>query len=86
MNYADISIFKSKDGGTVQLGLQNNSEYAQVRVNGNPPAGSSPPNDSPPAGSSPPTYDAHLQRMKSQAPQPDANDSQVYAQVRKNQN
>ncbi|XP_031144266.2 carcinoembryonic antigen-related cell adhesion molecule 5-like [Sander lucioperca] len=73
LNYADIS-FQNKDGGRVQLGLQNNtSEYAQVQVNNNPPA-----------VSSPPSYDAHLQRTKSPAPSPDANPAQVYSQVRKN--
>ncbi|XP_028435662.1 carcinoembryonic antigen-related cell adhesion molecule 1 isoform X1 [Perca flavescens] len=73
LNYADIS-FQNKDGGRVQLGLQNSpSEYAQVQVNNNPPA-----------ASSPPTYDANLQRTKRPAPSPDANPVQVYAQVRKN--
>ncbi|XP_034729118.1 carcinoembryonic antigen-related cell adhesion molecule 1-like isoform X2 [Etheostoma cragini] len=73
LNYADIS-FENKDGGRVQLGLQNNpSEYAQVKVNNNPPA-----------ASSPPTYDAHLERTKRPAPLPDDNPAQVYAQVRKN--
>ncbi|XP_078107951.1 cell adhesion molecule CEACAM5-like, partial [Sander vitreus] len=73
LNYADIS-FQNKDGGRVQLGLQNNtSEYAQVQVNNNPPA-----------ASSPPSYDAHLQRTKSPAPSPYANPAQVYSQVRKN--
>ncbi|KAF1388150.1 hypothetical protein PFLUV_G00087230 [Perca fluviatilis] len=62
LNYADIS-FQNKDGGRVQLGLQNSpSEYAQVQVNNNPPA-----------ASSPPTYDANLQRTKRPAPSPYAN-------------
>ncbi|XP_051262589.1 carcinoembryonic antigen-related cell adhesion molecule 5-like isoform X1 [Dicentrarchus labrax] len=74
LNYADIKFVRNKDGGTVQLGVQNNSsEYAQVRVHNNAPA-----------TSSPPTYDAHQQRMKRLAPQPDANGAQTYAQVRKN--
>ncbi|KAM9353508.1 cell adhesion molecule CEACAM5-like [Symphorus nematophorus] len=69
LNYADISFFQSKDGGRVQIGLQNEtSEYAQVCMN-----------NSPPAASSPPTYDAHLQRMKRQAPQPGANGTHTYA-------
>ncbi|XP_071326914.1 cell adhesion molecule CEACAM5-like [Trachinotus anak] len=72
VNYADISFFKNKGGGVVQLGSQNNaSEYAQVKVNNRPPA-----------ASSPPTYDAHMQRMTSPAPQFGANDAQTYAQVR----
>ncbi|XP_068568968.1 carcinoembryonic antigen-related cell adhesion molecule 1-like isoform X6 [Cebidichthys violaceus] len=71
LNYADISVFQKKDGGTVQLGLQSNSsEYAQIIVNNNPPA-----------ASSPPTYDAHQQRMKRPAPQPRSNATDVYAQV-----
>ncbi|XP_074509273.1 cell adhesion molecule CEACAM5-like isoform X2 [Sebastes fasciatus] len=73
LNYADISVFHKKDGGTVQLGLPSNtSDYAEVRVN-----------NSRAAASSPPTYDVHLQRMKRTAPQPDANGAEVYAQVRK---
>ncbi|XP_075965818.1 cell adhesion molecule CEACAM5-like [Anarhichas minor] len=72
LNYADISIFQKKGGGTVQLGLQSNSsEYAQI-VNNNPPA-----------ASSPPTYDAHQQRIKKPTPQPRSNATDVYAQVRK---
>ncbi|XP_059194815.1 carcinoembryonic antigen-related cell adhesion molecule 5-like [Centropristis striata] len=59
VNYADITIFQNKDGGTVQMGPQNNSEYAEVKVN-NP--------------SSPPDYEAHLERKKNPAPQPSAND------------
>ncbi|KAK9514047.1 hypothetical protein VZT92_027537 [Zoarces viviparus] len=73
LNYADISVFQNKDGGTVQLGLQgNSSEYAQIVVNNNPPA-----------ASSPPTYEAHQQRIKKPAPQPRSNVTDVYAQVRK---
>ncbi|CAJ1062599.1 carcinoembryonic antigen-related cell adhesion molecule 16-like isoform X3 [Xyrichtys novacula] len=73
LDYADIAAFHRKDGGTVQLRPQNEtSEYAQVRINNNRPA-----------ASSPPTYDAHIQRSKSQAPQPPANGAQVYAEVRK---
>ncbi|XP_029307753.1 LOW QUALITY PROTEIN: carcinoembryonic antigen-related cell adhesion molecule 5-like [Cottoperca gobio] len=74
LDYADIRFFQNKNGGTVQLGLQQNnpSEYAQVRVNNNPPA-----------PSSPPTYDVHQQRMKRPAPQPDADATQLYARVQK---
>ncbi|XP_037641912.1 carcinoembryonic antigen-related cell adhesion molecule 5-like isoform X6 [Sebastes umbrosus] len=69
LNYADISVFHKKDGGTVQLGLpSNSSDYAEVRVN-----------NSRAAASSPPTYDIHLQRMKRTAPQPNANGAEVYA-------
>ncbi|XP_040900134.1 carcinoembryonic antigen-related cell adhesion molecule 1-like [Toxotes jaculatrix] len=69
LNYADIRFFQNRDGGTVQLGLQNNSsEYSQVRANNRPPT-----------ASSPPTYDAHMQRKKTPAPQPGANGEQTYA-------
>nr|XP_046254307.1 carcinoembryonic antigen-related cell adhesion molecule 5-like isoform X1 [Scatophagus argus] len=71
LNYADIKFFKNKDGGTVQLGQQNNSEYAQIKVNNRPVV-----------EHSPPTYDAHLQRPKREAPQPDV--TQLYAKVNKN--
>ncbi|XP_056236724.1 carcinoembryonic antigen-related cell adhesion molecule 5-like isoform X1 [Seriola aureovittata] len=58
LNYADIRFFQNKNGGTVNLGLQNNtSEYAEVRVNNGLPA-----------VSSPPTYDAHMQRRTAPAP------------------
>ncbi|XP_071382199.1 cell adhesion molecule CEACAM8-like [Centroberyx affinis] len=69
MNYADISHFQRKDGGTVQLGVQDPSstEYAQVRVN----------------SAIPPSYDAHMQHTKRPAPQPNENASNLYAQVRK---
>ncbi|XP_054477326.1 carcinoembryonic antigen-related cell adhesion molecule 5-like, partial [Anoplopoma fimbria] len=74
LNYADITIFQKRDGGTVQLGVQGStSDYSQIRVNNNPSA-----------ASSPPTYDAHLQRQKKPAPQPDSDGAQVYAKVRKN--
>lgn len=74
MNYADIVFFQNKNGGTAQLGLENNStEYAEVVVNNNPPA-----------APSPPPYEAHMQRMKKAAPQPDANATPLYSHVRKN--
>uniref|UniRef100_A0A3P8SPI8 Ig-like domain-containing protein n=1 Tax=Amphiprion percula TaxID=161767 RepID=A0A3P8SPI8_AMPPE len=61
VNYTDVSFLK-KNGGEVQLGLQNtSSDYAQVRVNNGPPA------------AAPPDYDAHMQRVKRQAPQAGAN-------------
>ncbi|XP_042345962.1 carcinoembryonic antigen-related cell adhesion molecule 5-like isoform X3 [Plectropomus leopardus] len=73
LDYADIQFFQNKDGGIVQLGSQNEtSEYAEVRVNN---SGQGP--------SSPPTYDDHLQRQKSLAPQPDAASAEVYSQVSK---
>ncbi|XP_076593562.1 cell adhesion molecule CEACAM5-like, partial [Chaetodon auriga] len=72
LNYADFRISQRNNGGTVQMEPQDNStEYAQVRVNNGPPA-----------PSSPPTYDAHMERMRSAA-EPEANDAQNYAQVRK---
>ncbi|KAK5861851.1 hypothetical protein PBY51_017295 [Eleginops maclovinus] len=71
MHYADVRFNPNHNGGAVQLGQQNNiSNYAEVRVNNNPSA-----------ASSLPTYDAHLQRNKRPAPQPDT--SELYAQVRK---
>ncbi|XP_039974726.1 carcinoembryonic antigen-related cell adhesion molecule 5-like [Xiphias gladius] len=71
LNYADIRFFQNKDGGTVQLELQNNSsEYSQVRVNNRSPAG---------RRTSPPTYDVHMQRMTNPAPQFDVNGAQIYA-------
>ncbi|XP_067365596.1 carcinoembryonic antigen-related cell adhesion molecule 5-like isoform X2 [Channa argus] len=70
LNYANVSTLQNRDGGIVQLGLQNNStEYAQIRLN------------SFPAASSPPTYDVHMQRMKRQAPQPGANGAQANTHV-----
>ncbi|KAK5891885.1 hypothetical protein CesoFtcFv8_012318 [Champsocephalus esox] len=73
MHYADVRFTKKNNGETVQMGDQNKpSDYAEVRVNNNPRA----------AASSPPTYDAHLQRNKRPAPQPEI--TEIYAQVRKN--
>ncbi|XP_033979829.1 carcinoembryonic antigen-related cell adhesion molecule 5-like isoform X3 [Trematomus bernacchii] len=73
MHYADVSFTKNNNGETVQMGDQNKpSDYAEVRVNNNPRA----------AASSLPTYDAHQQRNKRPAPQPEIAD--LYAQVRKN--
>ncbi|XP_045556617.1 carcinoembryonic antigen-related cell adhesion molecule 5 [Salmo salar] len=79
LNYADITQFQKRDGGSVQLGNLGTSstEYAQVRVNNRPgqPA-------------KPPTYEAH----QSQHPQvkkpvlkpaPDAA-STIYSDVRRN--
>ncbi|KAK1895410.1 Carcinoembryonic antigen-related cell adhesion molecule 1 [Dissostichus eleginoides] len=64
---------KTITGGKVQMGDQNKpSDYAEVRVNNNPRA----------AASSLPTYDAHIQRNKRPAPQPEI--AELYAQVRKN--
>ncbi|XP_056299730.1 carcinoembryonic antigen-related cell adhesion molecule 5 [Pseudoliparis swirei] len=72
LNYADISFSQNKDGGTVQLASQSNSEYAQIGVNNNPPA-----------ASSSPTHDAQQQQIKKPAPQPPSDVAQLYAQVRK---
>nr|XP_033957608.1 carcinoembryonic antigen-related cell adhesion molecule 5-like isoform X3 [Pseudochaenichthys georgianus] len=73
MHYADVRFTKKNNGETVQMGDQNKpSDYAEVRVNNNPRA----------AASSLPTYDAHLQRNKRPAPQPEI--TEIYAQVRKN--
>ncbi|KAJ4931104.1 hypothetical protein JOQ06_025403 [Pogonophryne albipinna] len=73
MHYADVRFTKKNNGETVQMGDQNKpSDYAEVRVNNNPRA----------AASSLPTYDAHLQRNKRPAPQPEI--AELYAQVRKN--
>ncbi|KAK1895808.1 Carcinoembryonic antigen-related cell adhesion molecule 5 [Dissostichus eleginoides] len=73
MHYADVRFTKKNNGETVQMGDQNKlSDYAEVRVNNNPRA----------AASSLPTYDAHLQRNKRPAPQPET--AELYAQVRKN--
>lgn len=75
LNYADIRVFQKKGGERVQLGLQNNSDYSEVRQKHRPAA-----------ASSPPTYEAHIQRMKRQAPpapaQPGTTGEQTYAQVR----
>ncbi|XP_051812350.1 LOW QUALITY PROTEIN: carcinoembryonic antigen-related cell adhesion molecule 5-like [Acanthochromis polyacanthus] len=69
VNYADVRFLRNKNGGEVQLGLQNtSSDYAQVRVNSGPPAAASPPN-----------YDAHMQRVKTQAPQAGTNGVQSEA-------
>ncbi|XP_034077471.1 carcinoembryonic antigen-related cell adhesion molecule 5-like isoform X2 [Gymnodraco acuticeps] len=73
MHYADVHFTKKNNGETVQMGDQNKpSDYAEVRLNNNPRA----------AASSLPTYDAHLQRNKRPAPQPEI--AELYAQVRKN--
>ncbi|KAK1895243.1 Carcinoembryonic antigen-related cell adhesion molecule 1 [Dissostichus eleginoides] len=62
LHNADVCFTKNNNGGTVQMGDQNKpSDYAEVRVNNNPRA----------AASSLPTYDAHLQRNKRTAPQPE---------------
>ncbi|XP_041649610.1 carcinoembryonic antigen-related cell adhesion molecule 5-like isoform X1 [Cheilinus undulatus] len=74
LNYADVRVFHKKDGDAVQLGTQNETtEYAQVRGSNNPPAAASLPD-----------YDAHMQRNRRLAPQPDANGAQLYSQIRKN--
>lgn len=71
LHYADIS-FQNNDGGTVQLGLENNStQYSKIQMN------------SLNAPSSPPTYDAHMQRIRGKAPQPGANGAHS-AHVHKN--
>ncbi|KAK6326685.1 hypothetical protein J4Q44_G00023300 [Coregonus suidteri] len=79
LNYADITQFQKRDGGSVQLGNLGTSstEYAQVRVNNRPgqPA-------------KPPTYQAH-QSQYSQVKKPalktapDAA-STIYSDVRRN--
>ncbi|XP_068613845.1 carcinoembryonic antigen-related cell adhesion molecule 5-like [Brachionichthys hirsutus] len=73
-NYTDVQFIRNKNSRTNQLDLQNNSsEYAELRVNNNPPP-----------ASSPPTYDVYLQRKRGAAPQPDASVAELYAQVHKN--
>ncbi|KAK6326686.1 hypothetical protein J4Q44_G00023310 [Coregonus suidteri] len=81
LNYADITQFQKRDGGSVQLGNLGTSstEYAQVRVNNRP---------SQPA--EPPTYQAHQsQSQYSQVNKPalktapDAA-STIYSDVRRN--
>ncbi|KAJ4931226.1 hypothetical protein JOQ06_025524 [Pogonophryne albipinna] len=75
MHYADVCFTKKNNGGTVQMADQNKpSDYAEIRVNNNPRA----------AASSLPTYDAHLQRNKRPAPQPEM--AELYAEIRVNNN
>ncbi|XP_034554368.1 carcinoembryonic antigen-related cell adhesion molecule 5-like [Notolabrus celidotus] len=71
LNYADVTVFRNKNGGEVRLRPQDEtSVYAQVKGNN--------------AATSPPTYDVHMKNTKRQAPQPAADGAQVYAHVRKN--
>ncbi|XP_062321604.1 carcinoembryonic antigen-related cell adhesion molecule 5-like isoform X2 [Osmerus eperlanus] len=77
LNYADVSHFRKKDGGSVQLGNQaapvESTDYAEVRVNGKPPS-----------------YTAHPQNSPSKrpAPQPGAQPGptppSIYSEVRNN--
>ncbi|CAB1417806.1 unnamed protein product [Pleuronectes platessa] len=66
VTYTDINFLRKKDGGTVQLELEKNSEYAEVKVNNRLPAASS--------------TDAHVEQMNEAAPQSGANSSQTEAQ------
>ncbi|XP_053289456.1 carcinoembryonic antigen-related cell adhesion molecule 5 isoform X2 [Pleuronectes platessa] len=66
VTYTDISFLRKKDGGTVQLELEKNSEYAEVKVNNRLPAASS--------------TDAHVEQMNEATPQSGANSSQTEAQ------
>ncbi|XP_055359198.1 hemicentin-1-like [Betta splendens] len=71
LHYAHIS-FQNKNGGTVQMGQEDNpTQYAEI--NAYRPRGPS----------SPPTYDAHMDRMRGRAPQSGANGAHG-AQVHRN--
>ncbi|XP_062255939.1 carcinoembryonic antigen-related cell adhesion molecule 1-like [Platichthys flesus] len=54
VTYTDINFLRKKDGGPVQLELENNSEYAEVKVKNRDPAESS--------------TDAHVEQMNKAAP------------------
>ncbi|XP_060937010.1 carcinoembryonic antigen-related cell adhesion molecule 5-like [Limanda limanda] len=59
VTYTDINVLKKRDGGTVQLELEKNSEYAEVKVNNRLPAASS--------------TDANVEQTNEAAPQSGAN-------------
>ncbi|XP_072251140.1 cell adhesion molecule CEACAM20-like [Leuresthes tenuis] len=73
VNYADVKFSKNNNGGRVQMGSEENSNYAQIRVN-----------NSKPATMSPPTYDVHMQKARRPVSQYEANGTQTYAQVNRN--
>ncbi|KAM7421163.1 hypothetical protein PAMA_015360 [Pampus argenteus] len=72
LNYVGVHFAQNKPGGTVQLGLQNNTtEYAQIQVN----KGGA-------AVSAPPAYDVHMQKTRRPAPQPGTNGAHAQSDMR----